>query len=151
MEDPLDELGIWPSPNAKADALLGAHLDRTLPGWRLQTRWVELNGDKVAEMLWPLISTLKTEAKVRPLAEELADAHLEAIAMGAPMSFDELEAATVAVLQARLLVAITGAMAGSMTPGPVMRLPHGLNDGQTTTAVVLRTLYQAPLSIDGLG
>ena len=144
------EMGIWPGQNPKADALLGAYLDRALRGWRLRIRWDEVSADEVVETLWPLPATLKTETTVAPLAEELADAHLEKIAEGAPMVFDDLEPVVKAVLQARVLVALAGATAATLTQGPVMRLPHGLSVEQRQRAIVLRSLYQAALSIEGL-
>jgi len=144
------ELCLWPSANPKADALLRAFFDRVSPGWGLRPGWVEIDGGEILERLWPLIDASAIEGRVEPLAEEIVDARMEAIAAGAALRFDDLEHVAKVVLQARLMVALSGATGAMLSPGPVIRLPRGLTGDQTTTALALRALYQAPLSIEGL-
>lgn len=138
-------------PNPAADRLLERYLDRVSAGWRLRIL-VPLSGDDVLGLLWPLMQSLRSVLTVpgTPSGETQVDRALETIADGAPLRFDNMTPEARATVGARLMVAMTGVAAGMLTPGPVMRLPQGLTADQSLCAVVLRSLYLAPLSIEGL-
>ncbi|MDP1617306.1 hypothetical protein [Phenylobacterium sp.] len=142
---------IWPTPNSAADALLVRLLEKVLPDWKRRAVQ-ELTGYDVAEFLWDVIAPLKGRAAptAQPLAEIEVDASLAALAEGADFSFDRLSSAAQDVFHARLLVALAGAMVAGAEGNAVMLLPLGLPEAERSRAVLVRLLYQAPLSIEGL-
>lgn len=141
----------WPPLNPAADALVRRLLIRILPGWALRPL-TDLDGEEVLGLLGHWAPALKGRGvPTASSAGEIAlDRALERMAEGERLDFVQLNPQAQEAFHARLAVAMAGAAAGMMTPGPVMRLPHGLDEEQQRQAVTLRLLYGAPLSPQGL-
>ena len=142
---------VWPPATPAADSLLIADLDRAAPGWTLQaTR--EMSGREVAEALWTFLAPLtgRPPPTVEALAEIEFDRALEEVAAGREFDPASLSTAAMDVFHARITVALAAAMVADAEGSQVMRLPQGLSDQARARAVLLRLLYQAPLSIEGL-
>lgn len=141
----------WPPPNPAADALLRQLLHRISPGWTVRP-WADVDGDAVLALLWHWTPAFKGRGDpATSWAGEIAlDRALEHVVDGEPMDPLRLNPEAQSAFHARLVVAMAGASAAMLTPGPVMRLPRGLDAEQQRQAVTLRLLYGAPLSIQGL-